>query len=282
MASAIATSSQSRRSRKTKHSKLLEAPPSELEDVEALQQSCDQKVEKLLERKNTSSAYNRYLDQGREYIKNIVAGERARMAGDGTILPRGLPKHMDQLKTEADFAELENSLDGSPNKFSALAIEMFMTQKCLVKGCGKSTAKGLFIARSVDFGTHCKPFMILIGTWNTHIQCYRDGLKYSEARCPARAPKVTKILKAIQIQEKEQKDHTGLNRAHAEAIAIEELTTLIQWSEKTCPNNGVEDLLKREHKTMATVEELKFTWAHALFRAFTSVSWTLWTRSAVL
>lgn len=58
---------------------------------------------------------------------------------------------------------------------------------------------------------------------------------------------------------------------HAEAITIEEIQQIMEWSEKTCPD----DLLTLP---VADLETLMFRAEHALMRAFISSAFTLWTR----
>jgi len=108
----------------------------------------------------------------------------------------------------------------------------------------------------------------------------RDGNKYAgnyqldkktgEVKgCPARAPAVMAVLHAVKIRAVE-KGHAAVCN-HAEAITIEEVQKIMEWSEKTCPDNlltlPVEDL-----------EILMFRAEHALMRAFISSAFTLWTR----
>lgn len=87
--------------------------------------------------------------------------------------------------------------------------------------------------------------------------------------CPARAPAVMAVLHAVKIRAAE-KGHAAV-RNHAEAITIEEVQKIMDWSQKTCPDDlltlPVEDL-----------ETLMFRAEHALMRAFISSAFTLWTR----
>ena len=51
--------------------------------------------------------------------------------------------------------------------------------------------------------------------------------------CPARAPVVVKTLKAIKT--KSRVKGASATRQHAEAMTIEELTYVMEWSEAQCP-----------------------------------------------
>ena len=87
--------------------------------------------------------------------------------------------------------------------------------------------------------------------------------------CPARAPAVTSLLHAIKIRASVK--GAAATRQHAEAISIEEIQTLMQWSERTCPNELLE-------MPVPDVETLMFRLEHALMRAFVTSAFTLWTR----
>jgi len=80
---------------------------------------------------------------------------------------------------------------------------------------------------------------------------------------------VTSLLHAIKIRASIK--GAAATRQHAEAISIEEIQTLMQWSEKTCPNELLE-------MPVPNVETLMFRLEHALMRAFVTSAFTLWTR----
>ena len=84
--------------------------------------------------KNTDSAYNGHRSRGRGFLKNLVA-KRERDEGDGVI--------DDGICTALLAKAFDN---GPPNKYSALALEMFIVQKCFNEGCGKDTADGILSA----------------------------------------------------------------------------------------------------------------------------------------
>jgi hypothetical protein len=84
--------------------------------------------------KNTDSAYNGHHSRGRGFLKNLVA-KREKDEADGPI--------DDGICTAVLAKAFDN---GPPNKYSALALEMFIVQKCFNEGCGKDTADGIFSA----------------------------------------------------------------------------------------------------------------------------------------
>ena len=108
----------------------------------------------------------------------------------------------------------------------------------------------------------------------------RDGEKYAGeysyneetgkvTGCPARASAVEKFMKAIKT--KSGVKGSAATREHAEAMRIEELQKIMQWSESQCPH----EMLGREHYDLDT---LKLVIKHGLVRAFAASGFTLWTR----
>lgn len=62
----------------------------------------------------------------------------------------------------------------------------------------------------------------------------------------------------------------GGTRNHAEAITIEDMRTLMDWSQSKYPSETLDSLMD--------TEELKSGKMHALMRAFMASGFTLWTR----
>ena len=52
--------------------------------------------------------------------------------GEGIMCSLGIPTD-----------ELEKAFDRPPNRYSAMALEMFLVQKCFTDGLGPSTADGI-------------------------------------------------------------------------------------------------------------------------------------------
>lgn len=115
--------------------------------------------------------------------------------------------------------------------------------------------------------------------------CISEGGKYSgeysihdatgEVKgCPARASSVRAVVQSIKTREKVK--GASAFRNHAEAMSIEELAHLMEWSEQACPS----DLLTPESllQIQGSVEDLKHRLHHGFMRAFLSSGFTLWTR----
>ena len=85
---------------------------------------------------------------------------------------------------------------------------------------------------------------------------------------PAMAPDVQDILHAIQ-----NKGRAGGGRDHAEAITIEDMRSMMQWSER-CVSPEV-DWAAADITDISTLLEVA---KHLSHRAFMATAFTLWTR----
>ena len=92
----------------------------ELECADVLQKTGDEFVKKYTVVKAMSKAYQGYIRQGKAFLKQLVSKRRE---AEGHV-------HEDQ---EVDLPpnELEAAFDNPSNKYSAIMIEMFITQKCI-------------------------------------------------------------------------------------------------------------------------------------------------------
>lgn len=75
----------------------------------------------------TRKTYDSYVQRGKRFLEEVVAQHRAK---DGD----------NQAETDK-LAKAFN--DDKPNKYSAIALELFLTQKCLTENNGISTAEGI-------------------------------------------------------------------------------------------------------------------------------------------
>ena len=76
----------------------------------------------------TIQAYAGHLNRGMKWLKELVAGAWE----DGIVMYEGF--HVD---------ELETAFGKPPNKASAKALELFLTEKCHDKKRSKSTGEGI-------------------------------------------------------------------------------------------------------------------------------------------
>ena len=82
--------------------------------------------------KRTWDSYTGYLQQGRTFLKDLVAERQANIdSSDST------------LDDDVDINLLEKVFDNPPNKYSVMALELSLVQKCLTEDRGLSTAAGI-------------------------------------------------------------------------------------------------------------------------------------------
>jgi hypothetical protein len=182
---------------------------------------------------------------------------------------------------------LAKAFSKPPNKYSATALEMFITQKCLVEKLKKSTAEGIHGAFAKYWDTMC-----VIKSWylSTNISQFlpRDGDKYAgeyqynEDRdkvtgCPARSGIVASLVKIIKIRDTEK--GAAATRNHAEAISAEDMKIMQDWSESICPASKLVDAVKMGVAPQELAERVLLL-KHGQMRAFSSSGFNLWTRCA--
>jgi hypothetical protein len=88
--------------------------------------------------------------------------------------------------------------------------------------------------------------------------------------CPARAPAIRSVLQAVKLRA--CMEGYSATQNHAEAITIEEIQRLMNWSERQCSNELLTTV------PIETMEESKRCLEHGLMRAFMASAFTLWTR----
>lgn len=110
----------------------------------------------------------------------------------------------------------------------------------------------------------------------------RDGDKYSGeykcneetgkvTGCPARASVIETFVKAVRT--KSGAKGAAATRNHAEAMKIEELKKLMEWSAQQCGPEMLETGFE-----VTDLNTLKLIEKHGMMRAFMSTGFTLWTR----
>jgi hypothetical protein len=110
-------------------------PPSPA-SLEHLQQVKEARKKEHLHSKGTDAAYKGHVKQGKEFLTSLVASMRE--------------LRVDVMNSDRhqmlDIAELEVAFGDSPNRHSPIALELFLTQKCLTENLGKDTANGIHAA----------------------------------------------------------------------------------------------------------------------------------------
>jgi hypothetical protein len=95
-----------------------------LPNLKVVQDAC---LEEFGKSKNTKKAYKGHFARGKAFLKELVDQKRA-SGTDGDCV-------------NAD--ELAKAFDSPPNEYSAMALELYLTQKCFSETCGLSTAQGI-------------------------------------------------------------------------------------------------------------------------------------------
>ncbi|KAF5382515.1 hypothetical protein D9615_003084 [Tricholomella constricta] len=215
---------------------------------------------------HTNAAYNGSIRRGKEFLAKLIAQRKEDRI---IVCEQGIPTD-----------ELEKALDNPPNQYSAMVVEMFIAQKCVVEGCQQQVAESIHAA-------FCRYWDAMDGT--KYAGDYKLNKVTNEVSgCPARAPCVLAIKKAMQTCGKA----TNATRKHAEALSIEDERKLMQWSQCLCPHERLEEISsekngngstrpvkgKGEGALPLTVEEVHFIFEHGFMRAFVTSAFTLWTR----
>lgn len=98
--------------------------------LQTLQKLRNEKVNEFSTVKNTDDAYNGHVARGMAFLKEVVKERQEN--GEGMTCSLGIPTD-----------ELEKAFDRPPNRYSAMALEMFLVQKCFTENLGVSTAQGI-------------------------------------------------------------------------------------------------------------------------------------------
>ncbi|KAI4526175.1 hypothetical protein K525DRAFT_189781 [Schizophyllum commune Loenen D] len=235
------TKSKSRRTKKSG------ADGTTASSIAELRRARDKGVEQYGKAKNTQTNYKGYIRRCKGFLAQVVANRRQL-----------------QVKDDMDTDVLELALDKPPNKHSAEALEMFITQKCLAEDCTRSTSEGAQAAWKRYWDE-------MDGTK------YRGEYKYDEATervtgNPAQAPGVRAIVDIVKKRHKKKGE--AANREHADAMTIQDLGKIIATSERQYPAGIVDHLDK-----ISDGKEMYNVMLHIMMRAFLTSGFTLWTRN---
>lgn len=121
------TKKATKRQRATKKDQLSEDVPS-IQDLREMQKT---QVAQYNTVKNTATAYKGYVARGRKFLQRLVA-KHQKGEGDADLPGEDIP-----------IDELEKAFDKPPNRWSALALELYIVEKCYNEGYGESTADGI-------------------------------------------------------------------------------------------------------------------------------------------
>lgn len=128
MAPKVSNKVSAKSSPKPRHAvkKKTQAQSASLATLQKTQNTC---VKEYSAVDNTDRAYGGHVKRGKKFLAAVVA-ER---------MQRGEDVCAEGIVTE----ELAKAFNKPPNCYSAMAVEMFMVQKCFTEDLGKSTAMGI-------------------------------------------------------------------------------------------------------------------------------------------
>ncbi|KAF7799005.1 hypothetical protein EIP86_010235 [Pleurotus ostreatoroseus] len=218
---------------------------------------------------NTNTAYAGHIKRGLEFIKE-VADRRADVVFNEADGQPSVQAEVDAGEA-INYAELAVAFDYPPNRLSPYALELFLTEKCIQQGCGQSLAEQVHAA----FKDHWR--RMGDGRYRGRWSCDPETGRVSGN--PADSPEVEDIMQSI----KNTIHAAGAPRDHAEAMKIEDLRKMMNWSLQECPQALVDTVLAQEAKgETCSVETRLFITKHLQIRGFYSSSFVLWTRNQEL
>ncbi|KAH7908328.1 hypothetical protein BJ138DRAFT_371218 [Hygrophoropsis aurantiaca] len=215
---------------------------------------------------NTTKKYGEYVQRGRAFLASLVAEKRAAQVAHGGN--NGGDHHDARgLQPEISTDELSMAFDDVPNRYSSMALELFLVEKCLSQGLRGSTAWGIYSG-----------FKAL---WEMQGDSYRGSYSYDDmtkrvSGNPATSAVVKDIMKTID----NKNGVNGGSRNHAAAMTIEDMRKLMAWSYAQCPADSLDRLISQvKNNGRVDGAESRAVGEHLFIRAFTSSGFTIWTRN---
>ncbi|PBK81550.1 hypothetical protein ARMGADRAFT_1048794 [Armillaria gallica] len=217
----------------------------------SLAQTESETQQKWSQADNTKINYKGYVARAARFLDDMVLAWRKRYSETGVC------------KDDIDTDLLAQAFDNPPNKYSVTALLNFLTQKCFVEQYGKLTGQGIQAA--------------MVRMWDK-----MDGQKYAGDNYhfdestgivignPAHAPSVKEYVKCINT--KSSTKGAAAVCHHADAMRIEDLVKIIDYSKHECSSEELE-------KSTITAQELMQMIKHGLARAFFTLGFTLWMRN---
>lgn len=108
-----------------------------------LQQACRQSKKKHRMAGSTSTRYDDYVNAAREFLKVLCTGQEAGLSVDAS-------------EDDINPTLLALAFDDTPSRYSATALEMYITHKCISQGCKESTATGIHAAFAKLWDDRCE------------------------------------------------------------------------------------------------------------------------------
>ncbi|KLO05243.1 hypothetical protein SCHPADRAFT_811754, partial [Schizopora paradoxa] len=222
--------------------------------LETLQQQKQTVVNKHLKADGTRRAYDAHVSRGRDFLEQQCRNE-FKHVNVNAIGPIGT----DDEHAPWNDPEFIHAFH-KPNKFSAEALVLYITQKSYIEGCSQSTTDGVYSAFK-DYWKYLEGAKYR-GKWGF------DEAKGEWVGNPAESPEVQDLRAAL--KHKDRSD--GRIRNHATAMTYENMERIMAWSEKECPN-------EMSNHEPSTAEERAEVTKHLRLRAFASTGFTLFARN---
>ncbi|KIJ25952.1 hypothetical protein M422DRAFT_785374 [Sphaerobolus stellatus SS14] len=209
---------------------------------------------------NTSVAYRKQLAFGKDWLQELVDAERKFKC------PPGCPEELG-VSEDWTLEELEGAFSPIPNRVSARILALFIYHRCFEIGRQNGIAwqtKSAFQKLWADSDPNGR----YVGPWVWHVEGnYGTGN-------PANSREVEQVVKAVQNRDAE----TG-ERKHSAAMKKEYMDRILDWSERECPEDLIQQVHNGEERSFAA--RAKVT-QHLCMRAFSASAFTLWTRNSEL
>ncbi|KAF8202084.1 hypothetical protein K438DRAFT_1758335 [Mycena galopus ATCC 62051] len=188
-------------------------------------------------KQNKAAMQDEFGARGRVILADVVAERRLLEKED----PSSLVDH-----DGVDIELLATALEGPPNKHSIYVLSLYLTQKCVEKGQGKSTAEGIH-------GVFANYWDHLPDSGGKYAGDYLfDGETGKVSGNPACAFEIQSFLKCI--KNKACMKGAAATRHHAEATTIEDMQAMMmQWSLSECPHKKLEDVPKIQEELLLVI-----------------------------
>jgi hypothetical protein len=220
----------------------------------------------------TRRNYESCIQHGKTFLANCVATHH---------------KTTDHEPDKLDTEVLAVAFDKPPNRHSVDALEMFITTKCIQEKCTKSTGSMIQAAFKWYWACMCisKPLSVPGHCKYSHLAPQIQGqgpvqwgvlMQQGDRHClwvPSpfgRHPWTSPVN-----QNQGRATGTSAMHGHAEAMSLEDLTRLMEWSRTVCPESWSSVQVAPSPDT----DEMTGLVAKHLFMcAYMSTAFTLWTR----
>ncbi|TCD65482.1 hypothetical protein EIP91_002566 [Steccherinum ochraceum] len=214
--------------------------------------------------KSTNASYKGYLERGRKFLAALVVKMKA--DGSGGQAAWTIEDSMDAGPPDLEL--LGKALEGPPNRYSAMALEWFIVEKCVRQALDAGTGTSAYSA----FKKYWE--MLNDGEYRGPYSCDDDGRVRGN---PAEAARVQDIYRAITNKSRKAKADGETVVDQAAPMTIEVMKLMMDHSEEVCAPVPKEQMLERFSKS--DLQELMLFAKHYMMRAYMASAFTLWTRN---